>query len=117
MCYSFTKKRREGSYNPPLTKDLLNIQMIAQAKTIQEKRAVNFAVELLSKFGYGHTVCVPSRQLANELTCKGRNISFMTVIAYWETLERMGYVTREMGARINGVTYHLNRYRFSKLLE
>lgn len=40
----------------------------------------------------------------------------MTVIAYWKCLERMGYVKREMGACINGVTYYLNRYAFKKII-
>ena len=74
-----------------------------KATTIQEKRALRFAVELLTKHGYGYTINVPSRELANELTQKGAKISFMTV-------------KREMTARINGVTYYLNRYAFNKLI-
>lgn len=87
-----------------------------KATTIQEKRALRFAVELLTKHDYGYVINIPSRELAKELTHKGTKISFMTVIAYWECLERMGYVKREMTARINGVTYYLNRYAFNKLI-
>lgn len=91
--------------------------MTKEAKTIQERRALRFAVDLLSKYGYGYTITVPSRKLSADLTDKGHKISFMTVIAYWETLECMGYVKREMSARINGVTYYLNRYAFKKLMD
>ena len=87
-----------------------------QPTTIQEKRAIKFAVELLTKHDYGYTITVPSRALADELTSKVTKISFMTVIAYWKCLERMGYVKREMGACINGVTYYLNRYAFKKII-
>jgi hypothetical protein len=90
--------------------------MTQTPKTIQEKRALKFAVDLLTKYDYGYTINVPSRELSADLTAKGRNISFMSVIAYWQALERMGYVKREMGARINGVTYYLNRYAFQKLI-
>lgn len=90
--------------------------MLSLGKTIQEKRAIKFGVELLSKFGYGYTITIPSRVLATQLTEKGKPISFMTVIKYWETLERLGYVSRKMEARINGVTYTLNRYAFNKLI-
>lgn len=90
--------------------------MINKATTLQEKRAVKFAIQLIEKFGYGYTIHTPSRQLSANLTNKGYPISFMTVIAYWETLERMGYVKREMKARINGVIYHMNRYIFQKLI-
>lgn len=91
--------------------------MTKEAKTIQEKRALKFAVDLVGKYGYGYTITVPSRKLSADLTDNGYKISFMTVIAYWETLERMGYVKREMSARINGVTYYLNRYAFKKLMD
>ncbi len=60
-----------------------------QPTTIQEKRAIKFAVELLTKHDYGYTITVPSRALADELTSKGTKISFMTVIAYWKCLERI----------------------------
>lgn len=90
--------------------------MLSLGKTIQEKRAIQFGVELISKYGYGYTITIPSRALATQLTEKGKPISFMTIIKYWETLERLGYVSREMGARINGVTYTLNRYAFNKLI-
>ncbi len=85
---------------------------LTQPTTIQEKRAVQFAVDLLTKHGYGYTIPVGFVELSQELNDKGVNISFMTVIAYWKALERMGYATREMGARINGVTHRLNRYAF-----
>lgn len=90
--------------------------MIQTPKTIQEKRALRFALDLLEKYGYGYTINVPSRDLSADLTEKGRKISFMSVIAYWKALERMGYVKREMSARINGVTFTLNRYAFQKLI-
>lgn len=91
--------------------------MTKEAKTIQERRALRFAVYLVGKYGYGYTITVPSRQLSDDLSDKGYKISFMTVIAYWKTLERMGYVKREMSARINGVTYYLNRYALKKLMD
>lgn len=90
--------------------------MLKKPTRLQEKRAVKFAIELLTKFGYGYTIQVPSRELAAELTAKGCNISYVTVIAYWEALERMGYVKREMKSRIDGVVYHLNRYAFGKAI-
>lgn len=90
--------------------------MLSSGTTIQEKRAIQFGVELISKYGYGYTITIPSRVLATQLTEKGKPISFMTVIKYWETLERLGYVSRKMEARINGVTYTLNRYAFNKLI-
>lgn len=90
---------------------------LTKPSTIQEKRAVQFAVDLLTKHGYGYTIPVSFTQLAQDLTNKGTKITFMTVIAYWKALERMGYATREMGARINGVTHKLNRYAFQKLIQ
>lgn len=103
--------------NHPFEKiGIVNI-MIATPKTIQEKRALKFAVELITKHGYGYTIPMGFVELSQELNEKGVNISFMTVIAYWKALERMGYATREMGARINGVTHKLNRYAFSKLIQ
>ena len=88
--------------------------MIRKSATIQEGRAINFALKLM-EYGFGYTIRIPSRQLSKELTEKGFTISFLTIISYWKALERMGYVTRQMGARINGVTYYLNRYAFKKL--
>ncbi|WP_290077895.1 hypothetical protein [uncultured Muribaculum sp.] len=90
---------------------------LTKPSTIQEKRAVQFAVDLLTKHGYGYTIPVGFVELSNELNEKGVKISFMTVITYWKALERMGYATREMGARINGVTHKLNRYAFQKLIQ
>lgn len=90
--------------------------MIHQAKTIQEKRAVKFGIELLTKYGYGHTITIPVMELTKELKGKGVKISHPTVMQYWRALERLGYVKREMHARIFGVTYHLNRYAFSNLI-
>lgn len=90
--------------------------MIKKHKTLQERRAVGFAVDLLTKFDYGYTIQVPSRQLAEQISNAGRKISYVTVVAYWEALERMGYAKREMKSRIDGVVYHLNRYAFGKLL-
>lgn len=89
-------------------------KMLNKANTLQEKRAIKFAI-LLVELGYGYTIRVPSRQLEKELKAQNYPVSFMTIISYWRTLERMGYVTRTMGARINGVTYYLNRYAFTKL--
>lgn len=91
--------------------------MIAKPQTLQEKRALKFGMRLIKDFGYGHTIHIPSRQLSEELAEKGSPVSFITIIAYWEALERMGYVSRQMNARINGVTYYLNRYAFRKLME
>lgn len=82
--------------------------------TVQERNAVRFGVELLTKYGYGYTIRVPFHQLASELTKRGRKISFMTIIAYWNALERIGYVTREIGARKYGTTFRLNRHAFQK---
>lgn len=103
--------------NQPFAKIGIVNKMIATPKTIQEKRALKFAVELLTKHGYGYTIPVGFVELSNELNEKGVKISFMTIIAYWKALERMGYATREMGARINGVTHKLNRYAFNKLIQ
>lgn len=88
--------------------------MIRKSATIQEGRAIAFMQKLM-EYGYGYTIRIPSRQLSKELTAKGYPISFLTIIKYWIALERMGYVTRTMGARINGVTYYLNRYAINKL--
>lgn len=91
--------------------------MIQKPKTIQEKRAVQFAVDLLTKHGYGYVIQVGYVELSKELSAKGVNISFLTIVAYWKALERMGYATREMQSRINGVTHKLNRYAFQKYLQ
>lgn len=88
--------------------------MLTQAVTPRQKRALKFAQVVVENYGY--TVHVPSRQLSKELTAKGYQISFLTVIHYWETLERMGYATRTMDARIFGVTYYFNRYAIKKLI-
>lgn len=97
--------------------NMANKPRLQQPKTIQEKRAVKFATDLLTKHGYGYTIPVGFVELSNELNGKGVKISFMTVITYWKALERMGYATREMGARINGVTHRLNRYAFQNLIQ
>ena len=91
-------------------------KMIKTPKSLQEKKAVNFAVALIEKYGYGYTVRVPSRKLSAELREEGFPISYITIIEYWKVLEKLGYVKREMTARINGVTYYLNRYVFKKLI-
>ena len=90
---------------------------LTQPKTIQEKRAVQFAVDLLTKHGYGYVIPMGYVELSNELAEIGVKISFMTIISYWKALERMGYATREMGARVNGVTHTLNRYAFQKIIQ
>lgn len=90
---------------------------LTQPKTIQEKRAVQFAIDLLTKHGYGYVIPVGYVELSNELAENGVKISFMTIISYWKALERMGYATREMGARVNGVTHTLNRYAFQKVTQ
>lgn len=87
-----------------------------QPTTLREKRAVEFGVALLTCFGYGYTISVPSRQLAKELTTKGYPISYITTIEYFKKLVEMGWATREMTAKMFGVTYKLNRYAFKKLL-
>lgn len=77
---------------------------------------MRFAVELLTRLDYGYSVHVPYRTLAHELTKSGYRISFMTVIAYWEALEELGYVTRSMESCVDGVTFNLNPYIFRKLI-
>lgn len=89
---------------------------LPKPKTLKEKRALQFGIDLLTKYGYGYTVHVPVHQFAKELTAKGCKISFMTVISYWNTLIKMKYATKELGARMDGVTYYLNRYAFNKLI-
>lgn len=106
---------RKGRETTPYVKSGYHNIMITTPKTTQEKRALKFAVDLLNRHGYGYTITVPYTTLSQELSEKGTKISLMTVIAYWKALERMGYVTRVMGARINGVTHKLNRYAFRRL--
>lgn len=103
--------------NPPLIKSVFYAIMYYTPKTVQEKRAVRFGVELLTKYGYGHTITVPVMELTQELKEKGLKISHPTVMRYWRALERLGYVKREMQARIFGVTYRLNRYAFDNLIK
>lgn len=91
--------------------------MFRPPQTLQEKRALQFAVNLLTKHSYGYKIPMGFVELTKELNAKGVNISFMTVIAYWNALERMGYATREMGARIHGVTHKLKRYAFKNLIQ
>lgn len=90
--------------------------MIYQPSTTREKRAVKFGIDLITKHGYGHTITTPVMELTKELKKKGVKISHPTVMQYWRALERLGYVKREMRARIFGVTYRLNRYAFSNLI-
>lgn len=90
--------------------------MFYTPSTTREKRAVKFGVDLLTKHGYGHTITTPVMELTKELKGKGVKISHPTVMQYWRALERLGYVKREMQARIFGVTYRLNRYAFSNLI-
>lgn len=90
--------------------------MFYTPSTTREKRAVKFGVDLLTKHGYSHTITTPVMELTKELKEKGVKISHPTVMQYWRALERLGYVKREMQARIFGVTYRLNRYAFSNLI-
>lgn len=89
--------------------------MVYKPQTIQEKRAVMFGLDLLSKYGYGHTISTPVMVLTKELREKGVKISHPTLMGYFRALERLGYVKKEMQARIWGVTYRLNRYGFNQL--
>jgi DNA-binding transcriptional ArsR family regulator len=90
--------------------------MIYQPQTVQEKRAVKFATDLMTKYGYGHTISTPVMELTKDLKEKGVKISHPTLMGYWRALERLGYVKKEMQARIFGVTYRLNRYAFNNLI-
>ena len=54
-------------------------------------------------------------KLTKELKEKGVKISHPTLMGYFRALERLGYVKKEMQARIWGVTYRLNRYGFNQL--
>lgn len=87
-----------------------------KAQTLPEKRALEFGVELLTKYGFGYTIRVPIMELTTELNEKGMKISHPTLMKYFKALEHLGYVKREMTARIFGVTYYLNRYAFQKLI-
>lgn len=55
-------------------------------------------------------------ELTKELKEKGVKMSHPTLMGYWRTLERLGYITREMRARIWGVTYRIKRYPVQKLI-
>lgn len=90
--------------------------MIQTPKSVQEKRAVQFGIDLLTKYGFGHTISIPVMELTKCLKEKGANISHPTLMQYWRALERLGYAKREMKARIFGVTYTLNRYAFNNLI-
>lgn len=102
--------------NQPFVKFMFSSTMIYQPKTVQEKRAVQFGIDLLTKYDYGHTITVPVMELTKELKEKGAKISHPTVIQYWRALERLGYAKREMQCRLFGVTYRLNRYAFANLI-
>lgn len=82
-----------------------------------QKSAVQFGIDLLTKYGYGYSVKVPVHQLERELKNKGCEISFMTILKYWRTLVEMKYATKEMQCRMDGATYNLNRYIFNKLID
>jgi len=86
-----------------------------EPSTLLEKRAVQFLITL-NKMGYGYTVSVPVMELTKELKEKGVKISHPTVMQYWRALEQLGYITREMQARIFGVTYRIKRYPVQKLI-
>ena len=90
--------------------------MIKAPQTVREKRAVKFGIDLLTKYGYGYTISTPVMELTDELRVKGVKISHPTLMGYWRALEQLGYVKREMQARIFGVTYRLNRYAFANLI-
>lgn len=90
--------------------------MIHQPKTVQEKRAVKFGIDLLTKYGYGYTITVPVMELTTVLKSHCVKISHPTVMQYWRALERLGYVKKEMKCRLFGVTYRLNRYAFANLI-
>ena len=89
---------------------------IREPKTLKEKRALEFARKLITDFKTPHVFSSPSREQAKYFTENGYPVSYITVRGYWEALETMGYVTREMYSRQMGVTYILNRYAFKKLL-
>jgi DNA-binding transcriptional ArsR family regulator len=103
-------------YNQSSVKLAFYVTMIHQPKTMQEKRAVKFATDLMSKYGYGYTISTPVMELTKDLKEKGVKISHPTLMGYWRALERLGYAKKEMQARIWGVTYRLNRYAFNNLI-
>lgn len=90
--------------------------MIYSPHTVREKRAVKFGIDLLTKHGYGYTITIPIMELTTELKEKGVKISHPTLMGYLKALEQLGYLKREMQARIFGVTYRLNRYAFTNLI-
>lgn len=87
-----------------------------KAQTLPEKRALEFGVKLLTEYGFGYTIRVPIMELTTELNEKGMKISHPTLMKYFKALEHLGYVKREMTARIFGVTYYLQKYPFKKLI-
>lgn len=89
--------------------------MVYKPQTTQEKRALAFGLDLINKYGYGHTISTPIMELTKDLKEKGAKISHPTLMGYWRALERLGYAKKEMQARIFGVTYRLNRYAFNNL--
>lgn len=91
--------------------------MILEPLTLQERRAVSFIVRLIRDYGYGYTIHVPSRQLSGDLFRYGYPISFITIRSYWDILEHLGIVSREMNARKHGVVYHIKRYPIKKMME
>lgn len=104
--------------NQPTLTPIRKISMLKsfESMTLQEKRAIEFGKYLISN-GYGYTIRIPSRQLAKELTAKGKPISFITIIGYFRSLVKMGYCSSEMHCKLWGVKYTLNRYAFEKLNE
>lgn len=110
----FVGKAYRGSLTHPLKKGLYKI--MKKATTRQEKNALEFGVELLTKYGFGYTIRVPIMELTTELKEKGMKISHPTLMKYFNALVHLGYAKREMTARIFGVTYYLNRYAFQKLI-
>lgn len=104
-----------GKRNQSSIKLVFAVTMIYQPQTVQERRAVKFATDLMAKYGYGHTISTPIMGLTKDLKEKGVKISHPTLMGYFRALERLGYAKKEMQARIFGVTYRLNRYAFNNL--
>lgn len=75
-----------------------------------QKRAVAFALKLVTKYGFSHNIHIASDKLADLMADNGDPISPHAIHRYWRTLEDMGYLKREMRSRKHGATYHLNRY-------
>lgn len=90
--------------------------MLQKPQTDREKRAVQFAVDLITKYGYGCTIHQSTRRMAQTLWDKGKNMFYLTIHNYWKALEKIGYVTSEMSSRAGGKRYTLNRYALSKHL-